>query len=80
MIGLWSKTAGPAKLDMYIKTPVVRIRFHLKRNDIVAVSPVVYTETMKMIMKTQTFEYTIQSGSIWKCNGMKTERFENVSV
>ena len=51
-----------------------------KRNDIVAVSPSVYTETMKTITKTQTFEYAIQSGSIWKRNEMKTERFENVSV
>ena len=37
-------------------------------------------ETMKTIMKTQTFEYAIQSGSIWKRNKMKTERFQNVSV
>ena len=35
---------------------------------------------MKTIMKKQHIEYAIQSGSIWKRNEMKTERFENVSV
>ena len=35
--------------------------FIRKRKDIVAVSPPVYTEAMKTIMKTQTFEYAIQS-------------------
>ena len=54
--------------------------FIWKRNDIVAVSPPVYTETMKTIMKTQTFEYVNQKGSIWKRNEMKTKLFENVSV
>ena len=62
------------------KAPVTRIRFQWKTNDIVAVSPPVNTETMKTIMKTQTFEYAIQSGSICKHNEMKTERVEKVSV
>ena len=51
-----------------------------KRNYMFAISPPVYTETMKTIMKTQTFEYVIQSESIWKRNKMKTELFENVSM
>ena len=37
------------------KAPVTQIRFHLLFT---------YTETMETIMKTQTFEYPIQSGSI----------------
>ena len=36
--------------------------------------PSVYTETMKTIMKTQTFEYAIQSGLIRKRNDLKTYR------
>ena len=34
------------------------------RYDIVVFSPPVHTETMKTIMKMQTFEYANQSGSI----------------
>ena len=58
------------------KAPVIRMHFHLKRNDIVADSPPVYPERMKTIMKTETFEYAIQSESILKRNEMKTELFE----
>ena len=50
---------------MHIKT---QMHFYLKCNGIVGIvafSPPVQTETMKTIMKTQTFEYdaAIQSGS-----------------
>ena len=37
-------------------------------------------KTIKMIMKKETFEYAIQSGSIWKRNEMKTELFENLPI
>ena len=50
------------------------------RYDIFAFSPPVHTETMKTIMKTQTFEYANQIGSIWKLKDMKTKWFENASV
>ena len=61
------------------KAPVERIRFQLKTRYCFSFTPV-HTQTMKMIMKTQTFEYAIQSGSTCKRNEMKAERFENVSV
>ena len=37
------------------------ICFPLKMQEIIAFSPPVHTETMKTIMKMQTFEHTIQS-------------------
>ena len=53
---------------------MISLRFQMKtypcnrglrsRYDIVAFSPPVHKKTMKTIMKTQTFEYAIQSGSI----------------
>ena len=45
------------------KAPVTRISFHLKTQDIVAVSPPVHKETMKTIMETQ---YAIQSENATK--------------
>ena len=55
--------------EMRTETPLTRIRFH-------SFSPPVYTETMKTIMKTQTFEYAIQSGLILKRQRNETERSE----
>ena len=46
-----------------------RIRFHFQT---LSVSSPFYTETMKTIIKRQTFEYTI------KMDRLKTQRFENV--
>ena len=53
---------------------MISLRFQMKtypcnrglgsRYDIVAFSPPVHTETMKTIMKTQTFEHANQIGSI----------------
>ena len=53
---------------------MISLRFQMKtypcnrglrsRYDVVAFSPPVHTETMKTIMKTQTFEYANQIGSI----------------
>ena len=76
MIFWWSKKIWKS----YVRPRLHGYVFIWKRNDIVVVSPHVCTETMKTIMKTQTLEYAIRSGSIWKRNEMKTERFENVSV
>ena len=68
---------------------MISLRFQMKiypcnrglksRYDIVAFSPPVHTETMKTIMKTQTFEYANQIGSIRKRKDMKTERSENAT-
>ena len=53
---------------------MISLRFQMKtylsnrglrsRYDIVGFLPPVHTETMKTIMKTQTFEYANQTGSI----------------
>ena len=60
----------------YIRPRLHGCVFIWKRNDIFADSHPVYTETMKTIMKTQTFEYAIQIGfenaKKWKRNDMKT--------
>ena len=69
---------------------MISLRFQMKtypcnrdlrsRYDNFAFSPPVHTETMQTIMKTQTFEYANQTGSIWKQKDMKTEQFENGSM
>ena len=66
MTSLGTNDLGPGYMDT---------SFIWKRNEIVAVLPPVYTERMKTIMKTQTFEYGNP-----KWIDLKTQRNKNGTI